>query len=174
MGARIAAHLANAGVLTSALGYSLTYSSLDNNRNPTAGLLAELRQDFAGVGGDVRFVRTAADVWGYREVVSDVVSALHVQGGYVTGWGCGRNDNGSLLTSPPECLRMLDQFQMGPNLVRGFAPAGIGPRDLTNFALRVPGCTGRDDWGASLECVTPLYFPPKDAGTVAAADAGSL
>ena len=26
---------------------------------------------------------------------------------------------------------MLDHFQMGPNLVRGFAPAGIGPRDLT-------------------------------------------
>ena len=30
-------------------------------------------------------------------------------------------------------LRMLDHFQMGPNLVRGFAPAGIGPRDLTQF-----------------------------------------
>ena len=26
---------------------------------------------------------------------------------------------------------MLDHFQMGPNLVRGFAPAGLGPRDLT-------------------------------------------
>ncbi len=26
---------------------------------------------------------------------------------------------------------MLDHFQMGPSLVRGFAPAGIGPRDLT-------------------------------------------
>ena len=30
-------------------------------------------------------------------------------------------------------LRMLDHFQMGPNLVRGFAPAGIGPRDLTQL-----------------------------------------
>ncbi len=170
--------LANGGVLTSALGYSLTYSSLDNNRNPTAGLLAELRQDFAGVGGDVRFVRTAADVWGYHEVVSDVVSALHVQGGYVTGWGCGRNDNGSLLTSPPECLRMLDQFQMGPNLVRGFAPAGIGPRDLTNFALTGTGDAlgGSMYWGASLELQTPLYFLPKDTGikVAAFADAGSL
>ena len=43
---------------------------------------------------------------------------LHLQGGHVTGWG-GKD------------LRMLDHFQMGPNLVRGFAPAGIGPRDLT-------------------------------------------
>jgi outer membrane protein insertion porin family len=170
--------LANGGVLTSAIGYSLTYSTLDNNRHPTAGVLTELRQDFAGVGGDVRFIRTAGDAWGYREVVSDVVAALHVQGGYVTGWGCGRNNNGSLLFSPPECLRMLDQFQMGPNLVRGFAPAGIGPRDLTSFAFTSTGDAlgGSMYWGASLEVQTPLYFLPKDAGIkiAAFADAGSL
>jgi outer membrane protein insertion porin family len=170
--------LANGPVLTSAIGYSLTYNTLDNNKNPTTGLLAELRQDFAGVGGDVRFVRTAGDVWGYREVVSDVVGALHLQGGYVTGWGCGRNNDGSLLNSPPECLRMLDQFQMGPNLVRGFAPAGIGPRDLTNYALTGTGDAlgGSLYWGASLEFQTPLYFLPKDTGikVAAFADAGSL
>ena len=28
---------------------------------------------------------------------------------------------------------MLDHFQMGPNLVRGFAPNGIGPRDINPF-----------------------------------------
>ena len=33
-------------------------------------------------------------------------------------------------------VRMLDDFKMGPNLVRGFQPAGIGPRDIT------PGTTG--------------------------------
>jgi outer membrane protein insertion porin family len=171
--------LANGGVLTSAIGYSLTFNTLDNNRNPTAGLLAELRQDFAGVGGDVRFVRTAGDAWGYREVVSDLVAALHLQGGYVTGWGCPKNvDTGNLLTTPAECLRMLDQFQMGPNLVRGFAPAGIGPRDLTNFALTGTGDAlgGSMYWGASLELQTPLYFLPKDSGVKVAAfaDAGSL
>jgi outer membrane protein insertion porin family len=170
--------LANGAVLTSAIGYSLTHSTLDNNRNPTNGLLAEFRQDFAGAGGDVRFVRTASDVWGYREVVTDLVGSLHLQGGYITGWGCGGNNNGSLLTNPPECLRMLDHFQMGPNLVRGFAPAGIGPRDLTNFALTGTGDAlgGSAFWGASLEFQTPLYFLPKDAGIkiAAFADAGSL
>jgi outer membrane protein insertion porin family len=170
--------LANGPVLTSAIGYSLTYNTLDNNKNPTTGLLAELRQDFAGVGGDVRFIRTAGDVWGYREVVGDVVGALHLQGGYVAGWGCGRNNDGSLVNTPPECLRMLDQFQMGPNLVRGFAPAGIGPRDLTNFALTGTGDAlgGSLYWGASLEFQTPLYFLPKDTGikVAAFADAGSL
>ena len=64
---------------------------------------------------------------------------------------------------------------MGPNLVRGFAPAGIGPRDLT------PGTTndalgGSLYWGASVEAQTPLYFLPKDIGIKVAvfADAGSL
>ena len=72
-------------------------------------------------------------------------------------------------------LRMLDHFQMGPNLVRGFAPAGIGPRDLT------PGTTndalgGTMFWGASFEAQTPLYFLPKEVGikVAAFADAGSL
>ena len=70
---------------------------------------------------------------------------------------------------------MLDHFQMGPNLVRGFAPAGIGPRDLT------PGTTndalgGTMYWGASVEVQTPFYFLPKDVGIKVAvfADAGSL
>ena len=70
---------------------------------------------------------------------------------------------------------MLDHFQMGPNLVRGFQPAGIGPRDLTagttNDALG-----GTMFWGASIEAQTPLYFLPKDTGIKAAvfADAGSV
>jgi outer membrane protein insertion porin family len=70
---------------------------------------------------------------------------------------------------------MLDHFQMGPNLVRGFAPAGIGPRDLTagttNDALG-----GSLFWGASMEAQTPLYFLPKEIGIklAAFADAGSV
>src|SRR3954471_10298233 len=64
--------LAGGPVLTSLVGYTLTYNTLDNNKSPTAGTLTEFRQDFAGVGGDVKFVRTSADVWAYHEVVSDV------------------------------------------------------------------------------------------------------
>ena len=154
--------LAQGPVITSLVGYTLSYNSLDNNKNPTKGILADFRQDFAGVGGDVNFVRTGSDVYAYHEVVPDVIGLLHLQGGHITGWG-GKG------------LRMLDHFQMGPSLVRGFAPAGIGPRDLTvgttNDALG-----GTMYWGASLELQTPLYFLPKDAGVKVAAfaDAGSL
>ena len=44
--------------IVSLVGYSLIYNTEDNNKNPTKGVLAELRQDFAGVGGDVNFIRT--------------------------------------------------------------------------------------------------------------------
>ena len=68
---------------------------------------------------------------------------------------------------------------MGPNLVRGFAPAGIGPRDLSQFpftGVYGDALGGSYYWGASLELQTPLYFLPKDTGVklAAFADAGSL
>jgi outer membrane protein insertion porin family len=70
---------------------------------------------------------------------------------------------------------MLDHFQMGPNLVRGFAPGGIGPRDLTNGTTN-DALGGSLYWGASVEFQTPLYFLPKEVGIKLAtfADAGSL
>jgi outer membrane protein insertion porin family len=45
--------LSSGAVTTSALGYSLAYNTLDNNKDPTSGILASISQDFAGVGGDV-------------------------------------------------------------------------------------------------------------------------
>ncbi len=158
--------LAGGPVITSLVGYTLSHNSLDNNKSPTQGMLVEFRQDFAGAGGDVKFIRTSSDVYGYHEVVPDVIGLLHLQGGVVTGWG-GTN------------LRMLDHFQMGPGLVRGFAPAGIGPRDLTQLpftGINGDAIGGTMYWGTSFELQTPLYFLPKDAGikVAAFADAGSL
>jgi outer membrane protein insertion porin family len=154
--------LANGAVLTSLVGYDLSYNTLDNNRNPTSGLLAVLKQDFAGVGGDVQYVRTTTDIRSYYEPIQDVIGVFRLQAGYIYGWGS-------------DGLRMLDHFQMGPNLVRGFAPSGIGPRDLTvgttNDALG-----GSMFWGTSVEFQTPVFFAPKEVGIKLAvfADAGSL
>jgi outer membrane protein insertion porin family len=153
--------LAAGAVLISSLGYTVAYSTLDNNRNPTSGLYAEFKQDFAGIGGDVNFIRSTAEARTYYELFSDVVAVFKVQGGHIASWG-GKD------------LRMLDHFQMGPNLVRGFAPAGLGPRDLTSTNQDPLG--GTMFWGASLEAQAPFTFLPKDAGLKGAvfADVGSL
>jgi outer membrane protein insertion porin family len=72
-------------------------------------------------------------------------------------------------------LRMLDHFQMGPNLVRGFAPNGIGPRDINPFGTQ-DAIGGTKYWGASLEMQMPFWFLPKEVGLKGAvyADAGGL
>jgi outer membrane protein insertion porin family len=154
--------LAAGAVIVSMLGYTVAYNTLDNNKNPTAGIYAEFKQDFAGAGGDVNFIRSTVDTRSYYEMFSDVVAVLHLQGGHIAGWG-------------DKDLRMLDHFQMGPNLVRGFAPSGIGPRDITPGTNQDP-LGGTLYWGASVEAQAPFYFLPKDAGLKGAvfADAGSL
>jgi outer membrane protein insertion porin family len=70
---------------------------------------------------------------------------------------------------------MLDQFQMGPNLVRGFAPNGIGPRDINPFGTG-DALGGTKYWGASAELQMPFWFLPKEVGLKGAiyADAGGL
>ena len=155
--------LVDAGpAIVSLVGYSLVYNTLDNNRNPTKGLLAELRQDFAGIGGDVNFIRTTGDVRWYYELISDIISVFRLQGGYVTGWG-------------DKPLRMLDHFQMGPNLVRGFQTAGIGPRDMT-IGTSNDALGGTVYWGTSFEAQAPIFGVPKDFGLRLAvfADAGTV
>jgi outer membrane protein insertion porin family len=148
-------------VLTSALGYSLVYNTLDNNKNPTDGLLVDFKQDFAGVGGDVTYLKSAADVKYYTPLVSDIVGLIHLQGGVLTKVG--------------EDLRMLDHFQMGPNLVRGFAPNGIGPRAINPLGS-MDALGGTKYWGASFELQMPFWFLPKEVGLKGSvyADAGGL
>jgi outer membrane protein insertion porin family len=150
--------------LTSMVGYTLSYNSLDNNRSPTAGIFAELRQDVAGAGGDTRFVRTTADLRYYQTIYDQIVGIVHLQGGDLQGWGNSQ-------------IRIVDNFNLGPSLVRGFAPSGIGPRDIS-FGTNPQGnpLGGTKYFGASIETQFPLYGLPRDLGLKGAlfADAGTL
>jgi outer membrane protein insertion porin family len=157
--------LNDGAALTSAVGYTLSYNTLDNNKNPTDGLLIDWKQDFAGVGGDVSYLKSAVDAKYFTPLVSEIVGLIHLQGGILNK--VGNTD-----------LRMLDHFQMGPNLVRGFASNGIGPRDITYINLGATGDAlgGTKYWGASAELQMPFWFLPKEVGLKGAvyADAGSL
>ena len=148
-------------MLTSSAGYGLIYNTLDNNKNPTSGLNVNFGQDFAGLGGNSYFIRSAVDIHSYYEPISDLVSILHLQAGNILG--LQKCPTSGTCTSNNGYVSMLNDFKMGPNLVRGFQAAGIGPRDIT------PGTSndlvgGTMYWGASLEFDYPLYFMPKDSG----------
>lgn len=153
--------VAQGRTITSVAGYTLSFNGLDSNINPTSGLYAELKQDFAGLGGDVNFVRTSGDMRYYYPLPNDWVMILRAQGGYVSAWG-------------DQDLMIMDNFFKGPDLVRGFAPSGIGPRDIATSQYDSLGGTAY--WGGSAEVQFPLAFLPKDAGMKGAAffDMGSL
>lgn len=159
--------LNNRSRFISSVGYSLIYSNLDRGVNPSQGLYAELRQDFAGAGGDARFVRTTGEARYYHDLTNDWIAMFRVQGGHIGALGGGRLDS-------------VDQFFMGPELVRGFQTAGIGPRDISMATIqagRIPDAVGGTMyWGASAEVTFPLSFLPRDFGMRGAlfADAGSV
>jgi outer membrane protein insertion porin family len=157
--------LAKGPETVSMVGYSLDYNTLDNNKIPTDGLLVNFKQDFAGVGGDASYLKSTIDVKYYTPLTGDAVLLLRGQAGSLDSVGGYQ-------------LQVLDNFQMGPNLVRGFAPNGIGPRDLTFFPFTGTGDAigGTKYWGASVEVQVPFWFLPKDVGLKGAihADAGDL
>jgi outer membrane protein insertion porin family len=149
--------------ITSAPGYTLDYNTIDNLNDPHAGVFAEVKQDFAGAGGDSKYVRTVGVAKYYYEMYEDVVGLFKLQGGYLWGFG-GRND-----------LKITDNFNLGPEIVRGFAPSGIGPRDLNGDFKNNP-LGGTTYYGASFEVQFPIWGLPREVGIKGAlfADAGTL
>jgi outer membrane protein insertion porin family len=146
----------------SAVGDTTSYNTLDNPKNPTNGIKAQVTQDLAGLGGDVNFLRTTEDVRYYQSLSSDLTGMVRAQGGYITSYG-------------GQQVPLIDSFFGGPQLVRGFAPNGFGPRDLT------PGTTmdnvgGSAYWATTAELQSNIPGVPQEYGLKAAAfvDSGSV
>lgn len=111
-----------AGV-TSSVGYSLGFDLRNDYIQPTRGWMFTLRQDFAGLGGDVKYVDSEIEGHWYHGFKKDMI--LHVSGtaGSKIAWG-------------GDAIRINDRFFKGGDTMRGFEYAGMGPRDLsTGYAL---------------------------------------
>jgi outer membrane protein insertion porin family len=162
-----AGYYENGQFWTSSVGYGLTYSTIDNPQDPRNGMYVKFTQDFAGVGGDSRFMRTQADARYYHELLydSDIVGLVRVQGGNVMGLG--------------EDVAIRDNFFKGGEMIRGFASYGIGARDttLTDFGDGdgLP-LGGKNYVAATAEVQFPMPLLPPDFGLRGAvfADAGTL
>ncbi|WP_375460685.1 outer membrane protein assembly factor BamA [uncultured Enterovirga sp.] len=173
--ASIAVKESRGETLTSLVGLTLAYNSVDNLKNPRSGLYAELKPDFAGVGGDSQFVRVSGEARVYKELfIEDVVGVLKFQGGHIEGTGRTKSTSG--LASTGGDLRLVDHYFLGPSLVRGFAPAGIGPRDIGSPDSSQNAVGGTTYLGVSAEAQFPIPFIPRDLGLKGAvfADAGTL
>ena len=112
--------------LTSSIGYSLAYDNLNNRQRPSAGQRFVISQDFAGVGGDVNYVRTRLDADKYWALFgSGFVLNASFEGGYIFPF------NG-------DSIRLTDRFYLGQPRMRGFDIRGVGPRIVRRFGTRDP------------------------------------
>lgn len=170
--ASIAVKEAQGTTITSLAGLTFLYNSLDNPKNPTSGIYAELRPEIAGLGGDSKFARITGDMRYYYPVSDDITGILRVQGGHIAGFG---NSTSSSLGGIGGNVRMVDHFFLGPTLVRGFAPGGLGPRDM-NGDPSGNSLGGTTYYGISAEAQFAIPFLPRELGMRGAvfADAGSL
>ncbi|MFZ1963732.1 MAG: outer membrane protein assembly factor BamA [Roseiarcus sp.] len=149
---------------TSLVGYSLIWDTIDDRKNPTNGAYLNFHQDIAGLGGDSRFVRETFDGKYYYPLTDDLTGLFRLQGGNIEALGGGP-------------LPLMDNFNLGPTLVRGFAPGGLGPRDITDpTSIAGSGLGGTTYFGGSAELQFPIFGLPKEIGLKGAlfADAGTL
>ena len=103
---------------TSSIGYSLVYDTRNNRLRPTSGEIVTLSQDYAGLGGSVRYLRSTLNASKYWGLGSGFTLTAHAEGGYI--WGIGQS------------VRLTDRFFLGEPEMSGFDIRGVGPR-VTRF-----------------------------------------
>jgi outer membrane protein insertion porin family len=103
---------------TSLIGYSALYDDTNGVR-ATRGQRIILSQDFAGLAGDVRYIRSSLNATKYRGFGGGWIFSAHAEGGYIFPLQSAPGPN-------RDAIRLTDRF-FGPQL-RGFDLRGIGPR----------------------------------------------
>jgi outer membrane protein insertion porin family len=157
--------------LTSMPSVNVVYNTVDNIQFPRSGVYAKFQTDFAGLGGDTNFLRFTGEARYYRELYPDwnVIGMLKGKAGYITP------TQGS--------LGIINNFFLGGETIRGFAPSGIGARDITRVLAgkqpnyRIDESLGGTTYVAgTAEAMMPFPFTPEEFGLYVAAfaDAGTL
>jgi outer membrane protein insertion porin family len=106
--------------LTSSVGYSLVWDTTNNRLRPSRGTRLVLSQDFAGLGGDVRYLRTRISGAKFWNVWNNFIFSIQAEGGYIHSF-----ENGAPNVDP---VRLTDRFFLGSPQIRGFDIRGVGPR----------------------------------------------
>ncbi len=110
--------------LTSALGYTFLYDTRDSRLRPTRGHSISMSQDFAGLGGSVKYIRTALNANKYWKLSDGgFVFSLQAEGGYIRSL-----ENRTTATNGIDNVRLTDRFYLGEPQIRGFDIRGVGPR----------------------------------------------
>ncbi len=125
----------------SQISQTLTYDKRDSRIQPTDGYFAQWDIAFAGLGGNVQYLRNDVRAGYYVPVRSEWILELLGSAGIIDGLG--------------EEVRLFDSFFVGGDNLRGFRTAGVGPRDLdTDDAVG-----GKWYYTGSVQLSFPLGLP---------------
>lgn len=116
----------------------MSYDTRDSVYNPTEGFYTSLGFDFAGLGGDNKFVRVNWNATQYFELTEKWVLSVGGTAGYIVGIG-------------GEDVRINNRYYLGGSTLRGFEIGGVGARD------KASGDSLGGDW--RLTASTQLMFP---------------
>ncbi|WP_029940722.1 outer membrane protein assembly factor BamA [Sphingomonas astaxanthinifaciens] len=161
---------------TSLIGYSLVFDNTNGIR-ATRGQRLIFSQDFAGLGGDVKYVRQRAEGTKFWGLGRGFILSARAEGGYIAPLQKAKRDG-------LDPIRISDRF-FTPQL-RGFDLRGIGPR-IRRTAFNTDGVLadkgritdalgGRAYYQGRLELEIPLGAGARNLGLRPSAfiDVGSL
>ena len=137
------------------------YNTIDNMKDPHAGLYATFTTEYAGLGGDANFVKLTGRGT-YYHTLSEEMNIV----GLITGGA------GYVAATTDEGLQVFDQLKNSDRIIRGFEYNGIGPFDP--FTLEHLG--GTTYFNATAEAQFPLPLLPESLGLKGAvfADAATV
>jgi outer membrane protein insertion porin family len=142
----------------SAVGEAFIYDKRDDRLNPSDGYYGKLSHKLAGVGGDTKTIQHDISLLNYTPFFDkNLVIKISAKGGYITGL-------------EGQKVRIDQRYFLGGSSFRGFANAGIGPRDQNGSSLGAK---------AFYKATTEINFPlglPDELGFkgMVFASAGSL
>ena len=111
-----AADIAKGPFNTSAIGLRYVIDKRNSPISPTAGYRLSFDQEFAGVGGGIKYSKTSFNFKTFRSLLNeDVILSAELEGGYLHS-----KDGGSNISN---------RFFSGGDQLRGFENYGLGPRD---------------------------------------------
>ncbi len=129
--------------IVSSINQELTYDKRDSRFDPREGYAANVTNEFVGLGGDLRFLKNTIGGSFYFPLFGDVTWATRAEGGIILPLG--------------EDTRVSDRFFIGPDNLRGFEFAGVGPRDADSSGDDALG--GKKFYAGTAELSFPLGLP---------------
>jgi len=159
--------------ISSIVGYSFFWDRTNDPIQPTRGFDFRFSQEAAGLGGDVKYLRSETSASTYRGIWKDVIASARLSAGYVFPLENGQG------------IRINNRFFRGGSTFRGFDVAGLGPREVVRVfdpatgeivaTRRLNSQGGNTYYQGTFELSMPSIFP-EEYGIKSAlfADVGGL